>query len=517
MTVQAYAAKFGIPALPRRLERAAGLVVVAALALGVVVRVVPVLAADFPLNDGGLFSVMSRDLRDNGFVLPAFTSYNGNDIPFAYPPFGLYVNALLGPMFGDGEASLRVLPLVIACLTIPAFWFMLRPWVSSPIAAITTLAWSIIPSSWMWQVTGGGITRAFGMLFAFLAIGCVTRLLQTGDRRYWVLAPLFSGLTLLSHPESAAFVAVTVAGAWVAQDRSADSLRRLVIVGLLALAVASPWIIAVVASHGFGPLAVAGGSRIAFMNNALAMLLSLRWTSEWLFEVGAALGVIGLGLTLASGRWWLGAWIVAIFAILPGGAQTYSMVPWSMLVVVAVAHLARLASTRRGLALGAVVLIIALGASVWARFDRSVPLSSLSAVQRDAMSWVALETPPDGRFLVVTGSFWAVDATAEWFPVLAGRRSLGTIQGREFTSAEQWQSAVEASDDLERCADLDGQCVFEWMQRWGGVDYVFIPTGPAPGVDVPQCCVHLVDSMGSDPRFALRQQLAGGWIFAVER
>ena len=56
---------------------------------------VPLLLVGFPLNDGGMFLVMIRDLRLNGFALPAFTSYNLSNIPFAYPPLGLYAGAIL--------------------------------------------------------------------------------------------------------------------------------------------------------------------------------------------------------------------------------------------------------------------------------------------------------------------------------------------------------------------------------------------------------------------------------------
>ena len=61
--------------------------------LGALIRLIPVLGADFPLNDGGLFAEMILAIRANGFALPAETHYNAIDLPFAYPPLGLYVAA----------------------------------------------------------------------------------------------------------------------------------------------------------------------------------------------------------------------------------------------------------------------------------------------------------------------------------------------------------------------------------------------------------------------------------------
>jgi hypothetical protein len=63
--------------------------------VGVAVRAFHVLRHDFPLNDGGLFHAMAADLRANGFVPPAHTSCGAGDIPFAYPPLGLYLAAVL--------------------------------------------------------------------------------------------------------------------------------------------------------------------------------------------------------------------------------------------------------------------------------------------------------------------------------------------------------------------------------------------------------------------------------------
>ncbi|MFL5533059.1 MAG: hypothetical protein ACJ8BC_13910, partial [Gemmatimonadales bacterium] len=66
-----------------------------AVALGVAVRAYHVLSQDFPLNDGGLFFAMVRDLQAAHFHLPAFTSYNGSGIPYAYSPLGFYLAGLL--------------------------------------------------------------------------------------------------------------------------------------------------------------------------------------------------------------------------------------------------------------------------------------------------------------------------------------------------------------------------------------------------------------------------------------
>ena len=98
-------------------------------------RLAPIFA-DFAFGDGGLFWVMANDLRDNGFVPPDVTTYNTGDIPWVYPPIGIYLVALLG----GGLDLFRFLPAFWAIATLPAVWLLAREligdrgalWRSSP-------------------------------------------------------------------------------------------------------------------------------------------------------------------------------------------------------------------------------------------------------------------------------------------------------------------------------------------------------------------------------------------------
>jgi len=98
-----------------------GMIVLITL-IGAVVRCFYVFSASFPLNDGGMFYVMVRDLQANAFRLPLYTSYNGGNIPYAYPPLPFYLAAGLNQWLGIGLISLlRFLPLLFSIATIPVF------------------------------------------------------------------------------------------------------------------------------------------------------------------------------------------------------------------------------------------------------------------------------------------------------------------------------------------------------------------------------------------------------------
>src|SRR3954454_12576206 len=71
-----------------------------ALGIAALVRGWHIWSADFPLNDGGLFYAMVRDIQAAHYHLPAYTSYNGGHIPFGYSPFAFYLTALLNSATG---------------------------------------------------------------------------------------------------------------------------------------------------------------------------------------------------------------------------------------------------------------------------------------------------------------------------------------------------------------------------------------------------------------------------------
>lgn len=76
-----------------------------AVLFGGVVRIFPVLGSEMPINDGGLFFAMARDIQAANFKLPLETSYNLAGIPFAYPPLALYIAAV-------GDALVAMLQIV---------------------------------------------------------------------------------------------------------------------------------------------------------------------------------------------------------------------------------------------------------------------------------------------------------------------------------------------------------------------------------------------------------------------
>ncbi len=124
------------------------------------------LQSDLPLNDGGMFYVMTQNLIANGFHLPATTSYNHLNLPFAYPPLAFYLAGLLVKLTSwDLLDIIRILPAIFTILSIPAFFMLVRALVSNKFQVIfATMMFAFIPASFDWLIMGGWInplTRLF--------------------------------------------------------------------------------------------------------------------------------------------------------------------------------------------------------------------------------------------------------------------------------------------------------------------------------------------------------------------
>jgi asparagine N-glycosylation enzyme membrane subunit Stt3 len=145
----------------RQLDRPAFLLLIAIL-FGGLVRFMPAILVRFPINDGGMFYTMAGELSSNGYALPAVTTYNGWNLPYAYPPLGIYLATLLADF---GRVPLLTvflwLPPLLSLLAIPAFYLFARALLSDDLhAALATLFFALTPGRYDWHVMGGGVTRA---------------------------------------------------------------------------------------------------------------------------------------------------------------------------------------------------------------------------------------------------------------------------------------------------------------------------------------------------------------------
>lgn len=510
--------------------------------LGLMVRLAHVMAGGFPINDGGMFMVMVRDIQQANYALPDFISYNGDHIPFAYPPLPFYFAAIVDQL---GPWSLldviRFLPLIFSVITVPAVYLLARRLLPNEfMAGIAAMAFALLPRAFNWEIAGGGLTRAPGMLFAVLAIHQAHVFYSERTRRAMVLTPVLAALTVLCHLEMGVLVAATCTVFLVALAWERSMVIASTGMALAATLLTAPWWLVVLAKHGTAPLvsAVEAGNHVWYVSLSL---LFLRFTEEPLFPLLAALGLLGIFVCLLERKFLLPAWLLLLFVVDSRKAATDAMLPLSMLIAIGVsavvlplaAHIPavfgeRMAGVRRdqqGKPLGAqalvglIVLFYAVVGAVVVLPKNNSPLHILQPEQRQAMAWVADSTPPDSRFLVVTGSAstWT-DEVSEWFPALTSRESLATVQGSEWIGGQKYRYTLDYYDDLQECAQGPVACLPLQAGANPAPDYVYVARAQVWGSDTKtDCCTGLIEALRTSDRFVMMYDGEGAAIFEVIR
>jgi len=477
---------------------------------GLLVRAIPVLLAGFPVNDGGLFVAVTRAIEDAGWGLPATIDWNGSQLPFAYPPLGFYFSGGIASLFGVELTDVfRWLPMVASALVVPAVFLLGRELLRSDLGGlVSALAYALAPASYVWLVQGGGVTRSPGMLLAVLTIWQVVRLVRDPGRRTAIVVGVLAGLTTLVHPGAAIFVTVSSVLVWIFEGRTVATLRYALASVALALIIVSPWLVITIARHGLGTV-VGVPSNGPEPAAALLAVLAGRVTGTAWFDPLAVAGLVVAIVWLVRRQFLLPVW----FGVATLVSYQYGMVPFGLLIGSAAVFLAgRVTPSAVGaarvapmatLAVLAVALLFEAGASVLAVQNPGAPLHALSPERRDAMAWVEANLEPEAELAVVTNNVWSGDPDSEWFPMLASRRSVATVQGSEWLGEAAFDRQVRANQALQGCAEpASVSCVEDWLSEWGG-DYVFLPKGPLNGPGGPgDCCLELRQLLVSADSFA---------------
>lgn len=469
------------------------------LALGVLVRIIPVMGAAGAVGDGGLFHAMIEDVRGAGLTIPAVTSYNDLDIPFVYPPLAIFAAALVGEATGASTLTLvSVLPLVISISTLIAFaWLAWR--VLPPVAATAaTFAYALMPHAYDWVIAGGGLTRGAGLLAAVVAMALAAER-RPAPLRTPLLAGIALGLAFLSHPQAAIFGVIgCLVLSW--SGPIASWARNAAIAGAAAVVVVLPWLIGVVSTHGIEALTNAAYRFEPVVG--LIRMVNLRFSGAPFMDVFAVVGAAGLLVAALRGPRRIPLLLLLTYIAGSGGGDFLAAVSWALACGIGAAALIRVAMpeesarTRRLLVSGAaaVVLFLALIASLGSAADGSSKLHALTRPQLDAMAWLAEHADPGASVLVPTAGVWGDDEVSEWLPALALRHSVGTVQGSEWLGVDGFTGQLATHDAIRDCAGATVACYADVAPE----ALIFIPKGQLGGPFSPgDCCP------------ALRETLAG--------
>lgn len=470
----------------------AKLILFTALLFGLMIRLAAPMTANGPVNDGGLFFQMTRDLQANHFALPETTAYNNADIPFVYPPLGFYLAGIVRSVFQISLFDIfTYLPALLSTLAILAFYFLALQFTSDKLrASIAALFYAMIPKSFDWMVMGGGVTRAPALIFSFLTLAFAYKLLKTKEPRNIIPLSICASLLALTHPEitfQTAF-SVLILALFFLRDRI--TFLHLLAVAAITLALTSPWWLTVVQRHGIAPFQAALGAHPKDYAASLLYLIQFNLSGEAILDVVAVLGLIGLIADFRRGDFFLPAWIGLAFVSDPRAAPFASLTPLILLAT------RGFESTLNGLALpspsedvfdSSFSRRVLLGLSAYLFLSGMIASMQMGnqfrllPEEREALTWIQNHTPADSRFLVLTGDAALSDPLSEWFPALTGRTSLVTVQGHEWTTELPLRESLREYAEAQACLNEDANCLSNW-----DFDFIYIRRirpNPEGGID----------------------------------
>jgi hypothetical protein len=452
---------------------------IAALAGAVTFRLYLLAALDFPVNDGALFLEFVEASASTFPYLPTSAAYNGLLLPFAYPPLAFWIGAAATKLGADSLSVIRIMPILVNILYVLLFaLLLLKSGRSRLFTALTILFFAVNLRSFEWLLMGGGLTRGLGSLFLMLALLAVTvpdRGREGGLRlTRMVLAGAAVGAAILSHLEWGIVAASSVVLSCALRS---VSLKQFILgcltAGITALTLVVPWILIVIQAHGPDPFFAASGTsgwKLDHVAGRLVGIASMAVATNPLTILG--------GLMLLVKRQWFWVGFILICVILtPRHAQTPAMLAIAVFsaqgVISAVDLGGRVIRSKRLLLGGVAALVVALLAVNLYRSQLYAPHSFrvLPGEMRQAMAWVSVHQP-NTRFAIVNDRPWPNDSSGEWFPTLAGARSITTVQGREWNGEYvRWDELTRVLRASETCGELH-----ENLKPFGPSDFIWAET-----------------------------------------
>ena len=466
-----------------------------------------------PAYEGGLFLDIVTEIQAHGYGLPErIHGYTAEGVPFAYPPLMFYVIAFaLEVTRVDPVTLLLVVPSTVVVLTVVPFYYTAKELLGVPRqAGLATVVFAVTPAVLRWHLSAGGIVRAPAMLLAVTGAYVSIRLFRDRDRRWLGPAIALFGLTVLTHPHYTAFFGLTYIVFYVAYDRTIRGLLGGALVAAGGLALAAPWWIQVALTHGPDVFLAASGSHSGLLGGVGRLERQfIRPVREadplTMFYLSAYAGGI---YAVIRRRYLLPAWMILASYVIGknrflfvAGAMLIGLLTWEVLVPAGRWLVAATRSRdgpaiatskhRSGLEIGAgrqrgqiaalaIVVAVVVGAvGIGGLFAGSVLDTAhhhstslpqtVDGDDREAMTWVKVNTPPGSDVLVLGDA-------AEWYPYYTGRTIVVSPWGYEWTSSEQYYEEVDLYRDLSACDD--STCLNEQLaQSNRDPEYVAIPVG----------------------------------------
>ena len=435
------------------------------------------IASDAPFRLGGLFYEFSQQIIESGYALPkTIPFYSAGGIPFAYPPLGFYVQALIIDIFSPPRFwTVNWVPPLVAALTVPSFYFLLRKLTDDQNLVLgALLAYALMPATFSNQIEAAGLAEAFGTLSLIWYVYFLLDVKEGGKMGSIVRAGILLAASVTSSPGSAlGAVAVSLLLFGQMLLKGSKFSLRFVLVGVSGFILSAPYWLTVIRNHGIAIFAtpISGqfngetgswlvrfihsffsfnyaGGEFAVLWNVL-ILLGLFW---YILQGDRFLVLLFFALALIPRE---SVWLTALVTpLLAGAGLVYVALP---LLQTGFKELSK--NVRLRIFTGVALVVIA---SIF--LNTQLAIESLMSDEEwkiSAAEIAELETlkdslPPDAQVLVVGNQ-----ALEEWAPQILRREVVNTIFGLEWQPDEYAQvlaiqDALEADENWDKVLALSG-------------------------------------------------------------
>jgi hypothetical protein len=478
------------------------LLVITSVLLGGWFRIFPAFLAGFPVNDGGMFDVMIKDLQTNHYMLPLYTTYNNLNIPFAYPPLAFYFSAGISDLFNIPPVEIvRWLPGIVNTFCIVAFYSLAKEFLEDKLtSAAATFVYAMIPHMSEWLSMGGGLTRSFGMLFMMLTILYAHRLFTNNSPQNLWGTIVFGSLTVLSHPESIIYAIGICVFIWSIRSRTLKGFLKGVLVAVGVLLFTAPWSGLIIKRYGIVTLVTAAQTGSHSPWSPLILLNMDGITAEPYLDLLGAICILGILMLIIKKKYIIPVMLVLIYLIEPRSAHIIGIIPLAMaggffiaeVIVPAISKTKIVTentieknSMRNAILLFAIIGPYILINSAYQGF--LISRNHINETEQNALHWVKENTPAYSQFLVLTGDADAMcDSVSEWFPALTKRTSMTTLQGREWLLGNKFDEFKNKRTSIQQCINEDLSCIDRQIKYFTtSLDYVYVSNKPITNNCIP--------------------------------
>jgi len=423
----------------------------------------------FPRRLGGLFLLMGDTILKNGYIFPKTIPQIAEGIPFAYPPIGPYLLAILMD-FGFGWKMLTITyPAALTVLAVIPAYLLGSEIFTRRLGAIFATAVVTNPIIFLMNITAGGSIRGVAMIFLLFGLYRGVKLFRDNSRIDIIFSGLLFGMTVMTHLYYAVFFGLSFIALWMYFDQTISGLIRGAAVAVLGTLVVSIWLIPIIQIHGIDVFFRASGRKTGIGPDigSLGAFLFLIPVEPDFLVIWSPIAILGMIYLLSSRKFLIPLW----YTVTAIGFSSFRFLAliYSLAASVFISERSNFLLTERdqGFAPILIIMILTISTASGMAYTAEYPgplsnfgddrlTTTITSDDIEAMAWLQNNSSTNSTVL-------AQGNVAEWIPYHTGVQLINGIWGLEFSSKTKLESYRSRHNEINNCSTPD--CINKVMNN----------------------------------------------------